>query len=61
MIDFFRFFTALILTILVIILVGLFLSYESRNTPTALNVYQGKTILEYKVVDDVKVDSVVIF
>lgn len=29
--------------------------------PTAMDVYQGKTTLEYKVVDDVKVDSVVIF
>ena len=29
--------------------------------PTAIDVYQGKTTLEYKVVDDVKVDSVVIF
>ena len=28
--------------------------------PTAMDVYQGKTTLEYKVVDDVKVDSVVI-
>ena len=29
--------------------------------PTAMDVYQGKTTLEYKVVDGVKVDSVVIF
>jgi amino acid permease len=29
--------------------------------PTAMDVYQGKTTLEYKVVDDVKVDSCVIF
>lgn len=29
--------------------------------PTAMDVYQNKTTLEYKVVDDVKVDSVVIF
>lgn len=29
--------------------------------PTAMDVYQGKTILEYKVVDGVKVDSVVVF
>lgn len=30
-------------------------------TPTAMDVYQGKTTLEYRVVDDVKVDSVVVF
>ena len=29
--------------------------------PTTMDVYQGKTTLEYKVVNDVKVDSVVIF
>ena len=29
--------------------------------PTAMDVYQCKTTLEYKVVDNVKVDSIVIF
>ena len=40
-----------------------FLIYFSDNkpNPTAMDVYQGKTTLEYKVVDGVKVDSVVIF
>lgn len=33
----------------------------SEPTPTAMDVYQGRTTLEYKVVDSVKVDSVVIF
>ena len=33
----------------------------SDSHPTAMDVYQGKTTLEYKVVDGVKVDSVVIF
>lgn len=33
----------------------------SEPYPTAMDVYQGKTTLEYKVVDGVKVDSVVIF
>ena len=28
--------------------------------PTAMDVYQGKTTLEYKVVDNIKVDSIVI-
>lgn len=30
-------------------------------TPTAMEVYQGKTTLEYKVVDGVKVDSTVVW
>lgn len=30
-------------------------------SPTATDVYQGKTTLEYKVVDGVKIDSIVIF
>lgn len=29
--------------------------------PTAMDVYQGKTTLEYKVIDNVKIDSIVIF
>lgn len=29
--------------------------------PTAMDVYQGKTTLEYKVINSVKVDSIVIF
>ena len=29
--------------------------------PTAMDVYQGKTTLEYKVVDSVKIDSIVVF
>lgn len=34
---------------------------SSETYPTAMDVYQGKTTLEYKVVDGVKLDSVVIF
>lgn len=33
----------------------------SNPYPTAMDVYQGKTTLEYKVVDNIKVDSVVVF
>ena len=57
----YRFISALLLVISTVILIGLISSYRNRNTPTAMDVYQGKTILEYKVVDNVKVDSVVIF
>ena len=57
----YRFISALLLIISVVILVILVVSYGNRNTPTAMDVYQGKTTLEYKVVDGVKADSVVIF
>ena len=45
-----------------ILIEGIFIiciNYDPQ--PTAMDVYQNKTTLEYKVVDDVKVDSVVIF
>ena len=44
--------------LVVILIVGI---NTSEPSPTALDVYKGKTTLDYKVVDDVKVDSVVIF
>ena len=53
--------SGIIITILLLIesiLVGYIFS---GPRPTAMDVYQGKTTLEYKVVDGVKVDSVVIF
>ena len=57
----YRFISALLSIISTIILTSLISSYGNRNTPTAMDVYQNKTTLEYKVVDDVKVDSIVIF
>lgn len=57
----FRFYSAFLLTASVIMLVALFSSYENRNTPTALNVYQGKTTLEITYRDNIPVDSVVVF
>lgn len=56
-----RFFSVFLLTISAIIFFALYATYENGNIPTAMDVYQGKTTIEYKVVDDVKVDSVVIF
>ena len=32
-----------------------------KPQPTAMDVYQGKTTLEYKVIDGVKIDSIVVF
>lgn len=56
-----RFCSALILTILGIVFVMLISSYNNRNTPTALDVYQGKTTLEITYKDSIPVDSVVVF
>ena len=50
--------------VLLILIEGIFIiciNYVPQPTPTAMDVYQNKTTLEYKVVDDVKVDSIVIF
>lgn len=41
-------------------LIAALIIYQSDD-PTAMDVYQGKTTFEYKVVDGVKVDSCVIF
>ena len=56
-----RFFSALLLTISGIIFVVLLSSYNNRNTPTALDVYQGKTTLEITYRDSIPVDSVVVW
>ena len=32
-----------------------------NERPSAMDVYQGKTVLQYTVVDGVKIDSVVVF
>lgn len=41
--------------------VGILSNIIKDPQPTAMDVYQNKTTLEYKVVDNVKVDSIVIF
>lgn len=56
-----RFASALLLTISAIIFVALFSSYENRNTPTALDVYEGKTTLEITTRDSIPVDTTVVF
>jgi hypothetical protein len=57
----YRFISALLLIISTVIFTALVSSYESRNTPTALDVYQGKTTLEITYRDSIPVDSVVVF
>lgn len=59
----------LVATLLVIVLLGMifYLGYDSgwdnakRKFPTAMDVYQGKTTLQYTIVDGIKIDSVVVF
>ena len=49
------------MTILVIIEVYLLSNIIGKPTPSAIDVYQGKTTIEYTIRDGVKVDSVVVF
>ena len=44
-----------------VVITGVIIDYTTKDEPTALDVYQGKTTLEYKVVDGIKIDSIVIF
>lgn len=55
-----RFFSTLILTVSAIIFVALFSSYENRNTPTAKDVYEGKTTLEITYRDSIPIDTIVV-
>lgn len=56
-----RFLSAIILTILVMVLVALTSSHKSRNAPTVKDVYKGKTTLEITYRDSIPVDSIVVF
>lgn len=51
----------LILSILVSIEVILLSSILEDPKPTAMDVYRGKTMLEYTIRDSVKIDSIVVF
>ena len=57
----YRFISAFLLIISVVILSELIISYDNRNTPMAIDVYQGKTTLEITYRDSIPVDSVVVF
>ena len=48
-------------TLLACIGMALILISHYGTNPSAMDVYQGKTTLEYTIVDGVKVDSVVVF
>lgn len=51
----------LILSILISTEVVLLSSILEDPNPTAMDVYQGKTTLEYTIRDSVKIDSIVVF
>ena len=57
----YRFISALLLVISTVILIVLISSYENRNIPTTMDVYQGKTTLEITYRDSIPIDSVVVF
>lgn len=50
-----------IFSVMFVIEVSLVAHVIEKPKPTAMDVYQGKTTLEYKMVDGVKTDSMVIF
>ena len=56
-----RVISAFLLVVSAIIFVALFSSYENKNTPTAMDVYQDKTTLEITYKDSVQIDSIVVF
>lgn len=54
-------FMGIIIAILMFIEICLFGIIIEKQKPSALDVYQGKTTIEYTIRDGVKVDSVVVF
>lgn len=43
------------------ILMGVLLTISSKNAPTAIDVYRGKTTLEITYRDSISIDSVVVY
>lgn len=56
-----RYFSGLLLIISTFIFTICLDSYLNRDTPSAINVYRGKTTLEITYRDSIPVDSVVVF
>lgn len=54
-------FFGIVFSVLFVIEVSFVSTLIKNPTPTAMDVYQGKTTLEYKVVDGERTDSVVVF
>ena len=54
-------FFGIVLSILIVIEINLLSSILKTPKPTAMDVYQNKTTLEYTIRDSVKIDSIVVF
>lgn len=54
-------FFGIILSILTVVEIVLLSEILENPRPTSMDVYQGKTTLEYTIRDSVKIDSVVVF
>lgn len=54
-------FFGILFSVMFVIEVALLSNLIKKQTPTAMDVYQGNTTLEYKMVDGEKTDSVVVF
>ena len=44
-----------------VVITGVIIDYTTKDNPTALDVYQGKTTLEITYRDSIPIDSVVVF
>lgn len=51
----------IVLTIFCVIEIGIIIDITNEPKPTAMDVYQDKTTLKYTIIDNIKVDSVVVF
>jgi hypothetical protein len=49
------------LILIVVCLWDLYVDTSKDSQPTAMDVYQGKTTLEYAIRDSIKIDSIVVF
>ena len=54
-------FFGIVFSVMFVIEVSLVSIYLKKPTPTAMDVYQGKTTIEYKIVDGVITDSTIVF
>jgi hypothetical protein len=54
-------FLGILLTILCVIEIGIIINITEEPKPTPMDVYQGKTTLEYTIRDGEVIDSVVVF
>lgn len=44
------------------IIIGISMMFTlNLSRPTAMDVYKGKTVLQYKIIDGIKTDSIVVF